>query len=78
MAWIRREPEREIPWTPLDHCTVALISTASVALKNDRPFDQEGARQDPWWGDSSYRIIPRETTEQDVNFYHLHMKVQLC
>jgi D-proline reductase (dithiol) PrdB len=76
-AWIERESPREIPWTPLAQpladCTVALISTGGIALKTDRPFDQESERQNPWWGDPSYRVIPRTATEQDVEIYHLHV-----
>lgn len=66
-----------IPWTPLAkplaECTVALISSAAVALKTDRPFDQEGERQNPWWGDPSYRVLPRTATERDIEIYHLHI-----
>jgi hypothetical protein len=53
----------EIPWTPLSKpladSTVALLSSVGLALKTDRPFDQEGERRNPWWGDPSYRILPR-------------------
>lgn len=76
-SWIKLETPREIPWTPLakplSDCTVALISSGGLALKTDRPFDQEGERQNPWWGDPSYRIIPRTATTEDVNIYHLHV-----
>lgn len=76
-SWIKLETPREIPWTPLakplSDCTVALISSGGLALKSDRPFDQEGERQNPWWGDPSYRIIPRTATTEDVNIYHLHV-----
>ncbi len=71
------EQPREIPWTPLskplEECTVALISSAGLALKTDRPFDQEGERLNPWWGDPSYRILPRTATTEDVKLYHLHI-----
>ncbi len=76
-SWIKLESPREIPWTPLakplSECTVALISTGGIALKSDRPFDQEGERRDPWWGDPSYRIIPHGTKTDDVRVYHLHI-----
>ena len=56
---IQRERPAEIPWAPLSRpladSTVALISSAGLALKKDRPFDQEGERRNPWWGDPSYR-----------------------
>jgi D-proline reductase (dithiol) PrdB len=76
-SWAKREPAREIPWTPLpkplNECTVALISSAGIALRSDRPFDQEGERQNPWWGDPSHRVLPRTATEKDVRAYHLHI-----
>ena len=76
-SWIAREPQRRIPWTPptkpLSECTVALVSTAGIATKADVPFDQEGERQNPWWGDPSFRTIPREATESDVDVHHLHI-----
>lgn len=75
--WIGMEKPRPIPWTPLPRplagCTVALISSAGIALKTDRPFNQEGERQNPWWGDPSYRILPKAATAQDVRLYHLHI-----
>ena len=55
-----------------------MISSAGVALKTDPPFDQDGERQNPWWGDPSYRILPRTTTEQDVGVYHLHIDTRFA
>ncbi len=78
-AWVERESRatRPIPWTPmtkpLADCTVALVATAGVALNGDPPFDPEGERRNPWWGDPSYRVIPRGTTESDVGLYHMHI-----
>ena len=78
-AWIEREydPERPLPWSPLrkplSASTVALISSAGIAMRDDLPFDQEGERQNPWWGDPSFRVIPRTATERDVHIYHLHI-----
>ncbi len=77
-AWQDREPLRpRIPWTPLDkplaEARVALISTAAIARLDDAPFDQERQRQDPWWGDPTHRVLPREVTSDEVGLYHLHM-----
>jgi len=76
-SWIAREPARDIPWTPLakpvSECNVAFVSTAAVAMRDDEPFDQEGERRDPWWGDPSHRVIPRSATERDVGVHHLHI-----
>jgi D-proline reductase (dithiol) PrdB len=76
-SWIKMEEPRAIPWIPLpkplSDCTVAMISTGGLALKTDEPFDQEGERQNPWWGDPSFRCIPRTSKEKDVRVYHLHV-----
>jgi D-proline reductase (dithiol) PrdB len=76
-AWAARQKPNAIPFTPLTkplgECTVALLSTAGVARNDDRPFDQEGERRDPWWGDPSFRVIPLGTTERDVRLYHMHI-----
>jgi D-proline reductase (dithiol) PrdB len=75
--WVAREPERPVPWTPvrkpLAESTVALVSSAGIALASDRPFDQDGERQNPWWGDPSFRILPRSTSSADIRVWHLHV-----
>lgn len=77
-GWMEREiPPPDIPWTglrkPLSRCTVALVSSAGVALRTQPPFDQEGERRNPWWGDPSCRFIPSATHTDDVHLYHLHI-----
>ena len=76
-SWINLEPPREIPWTPLQkpvsESRVAMISTAAIALKSDIPFDQEGEKNNPWWGDPSYRIIPHGVKTEEINVYHQHI-----
>jgi hypothetical protein len=75
-TWIDMEQPRPIPWTParpLRESTVALVSSGAIALKTDRPFDQEGERRDPWWGDPSFRRIPRHATAADIRVWHLHI-----
>jgi len=76
-AWIAKEPLRNIPWTalrkPVRECSVAIISSGAIALKSDTPFDQETERRNPWWGDPTHRVIPRDARSGDVEFYHLHI-----
>jgi len=76
-AWAGRQEPGEIPFTPLGkplrECTVALVSTAGIARHDDIPFDQEGERRNPWWGDPSFRKIPLGTAEKDIRVYHLHI-----
>ena len=75
--WINLEKPRPIPWTPLtkplSEYTVTLLSSAGIALKTDKPFDQDRERQNPWWGDPSYRVLPKTATEAEVRLYHLHI-----
>lgn len=75
IAMASRDP---VPWTPLARplgkVTVALISTAGLSMLADPPFDAEGERQNPWWGDPSYRVIPRTATEADIVASHLHIE----
>jgi D-proline reductase (dithiol) PrdB len=76
-AWANRERYDKIPWTPLSkplgECQVALLSTAAIALNDDRPFDQQGERDNPWWGDPSHRVIPADARTADVTVYHMHI-----
>jgi D-proline reductase (dithiol) PrdB len=76
-AWAGRQQAGVIPFKalskPLSECTVALVSTAGIARNDDRPFDQDGERRNPWWGDPSFRVIPLGTSEPDVRLYHLHI-----
>jgi D-proline reductase (dithiol) PrdB len=76
-AWIARERFNSIPWAPLARplaeCRVALLSSAAIALRYDLPFDQEGERRNPWWGDPSHRLLPAGTRTADVRLYHMHI-----
>jgi D-proline reductase (dithiol) PrdB len=76
-AWASRQEPGVIPFTPLAkplrECTVALVSSAGISRKDDRPFDQEGERRNPWWGDPTFRRIPLGTTEADIRIDHLHI-----
>ncbi|AFM25854.1 glycine/betaine reductase B [Desulfomonile tiedjei] len=81
-AWIRtftgeNEFQGEIPWTPLSkplkEATLTLITSAGISSKIDPPFDMEREKQEPTWGDRSFRYLPRNTTEQDITVNHLHI-----
>jgi D-proline reductase (dithiol) PrdB len=84
-AWIntfipKEEYQGYIPWTPmaapLGQTTIALVTSAGISLKTDRPFDMERERREPVWGDRSYREIPRGTTEKDIEVNHLHINTK--
>jgi len=84
-AWIRNsipvdDFKGTIPWTSLlksiNRTTFALVTSAGISLKTDPPFDMERERREFFWGDRSYRIIPRETTENDIEVNHLHINTK--
>jgi D-proline reductase (dithiol) PrdB len=57
------------PWTPppaLSRATVALVSTAGLHLRGDRPFIS-----DPKGGDSSFRVIPSNARAGDILQSHV-------
>jgi D-proline reductase (dithiol) PrdB len=81
-AWVRTFiPDEEfkgpIPWTPmskpLSQTTIALATSAGISLKSDPPFDMEREKREPLWSDRSFRMIPRGTTEKDIEVNHLHI-----
>jgi D-proline reductase (dithiol) PrdB len=78
-AWVDREARatRPVPWAPMTKplaaCKVALVTSAGVALRSDRPFDQERERRDPWWGDPTFRLLPRDVTGREVGLHHMHV-----
>ena len=81
-AWVRTFiPEEEfkgpIPWTPkskpLSQTSISLVTSGGISLKSDPPFDMEREKREPLWGDRSFRMIPRGTTEKDIEVSHLHI-----
>lgn len=58
-----------VPWTPLDkplsECTVGIVTTAGVHLKNQDPFDME----DPE-GDASFRELPSTAYPDELAITH--------
>jgi hypothetical protein len=78
-AWANREqPPTDVAWTPLaaplSASRVALITSAGIALRSGVPFDQQGERDNPWWGDPTWREIPADAVEADVAVCHLHVE----
>jgi hypothetical protein len=46
---------------------------SALAMNNDRPFDLQIERVDPWFLDPSYRVLPRNTRTGEVQICHLHI-----
>ena len=60
----------DTPWAsmrkPLGESKVALVTTAGLHLRDDKPFIT-----DPQGGDCSYRVIPRATPAADIIQSHV-------
>ena len=67
----------EIPWAevskPLADSKVALLSTAGLSMKGDTPFDMDGERKRPTWGDPSWRRLRADATSDTIEANHLHI-----
>ncbi len=59
---------------PLSQCNVALMTSAGIFLKDSQePFDEERERQNPEWGDPTYRVIPTGVRVEQIGCSHLHI-----
>ena len=78
-GFARAEPPAEsTPWTPLAkplrEARIALVTTAGVwDTATQQPFDYEREKREPTWGDHSYRVIPRDITQDRIGVGHLHI-----
>lgn len=65
-------------WTPLPkplaRCTVALMTSAGIFLKDSQEgFDEEREWANPEWGDPTYRVIPKDVRQEQIGCSHLHI-----
>ena len=80
-AWfanMQTPPYEGVPWTPLarplPEATVALVTTAGINVRGaEPPFDFEREWDHPMWGDPTYRTLPRDVTQEQVQTGHLHI-----
>lgn len=70
--WVQRTAPWKIegiPWIqltkPLKDCKIAIVTTAGVHLKNQKPFDMHDKNGDP-----TYREIPRDTPKEQFFITH--------
>jgi D-proline reductase (dithiol) PrdB len=71
---IAMAPRDPVPWTPLPRPLGEATVARRRCLSCWRALRAEGERQNPWWGDPSYRVIPRTATEGDIVASHLHIE----
>ena len=59
---------------PLSQCTVALMTSAGIFLKDSQEgFDEEREWEHPEWGDPTYRVIPSDVRQEQIGCSHLHI-----
>jgi len=72
-------PGEEDPvWKPfakrLSESRIALLTSAGLYLKESQPpFDLDGERARPEWGDPSWRSIPAGAEARELGVAHLHI-----
>lgn len=67
-----------VPWTPftkpLSDARIALVTTAGINLRDvQSQFDYDREWDHPMWGDPTYRILPRDLHQDQVQTGHLHI-----
>ena len=75
------QPELPIPWTPLSRplaeCKFGLVTSGGLYCQGvEPPFDLERERQEPTWGDSTYRTLPTDIEQVEVGASHLHVNTR--
>ncbi len=71
----------QIPWTPMkkpvSEARFALVTSAGVYVKDEqKPFDLDGERKNPLWGDPTYRAIPSDVRQDQIGVAHLHVNTE--
>lgn len=74
-------PVDHIPWTPLtkpiEEARFALVTSAGIYIKGEHePFDLDGERANPAWGDPTYRVIPTDVEQNRIGVAHLHINTE--
>ncbi len=75
------QPQFPIPWTPLpsslSECKFGLITSGGLYHKGvEPPFDIVREKQEPTWGDPSYRTLSADIQQEDVGVSHLHINTR--
>jgi D-proline reductase (dithiol) PrdB len=74
----RVEKELPIPWTPLarpvNQSRFGLVTSGGLYHKGqEEPFDLEGERRNPPWGDPSFRTLPTDMDVSEIGVSHFHI-----
>ena len=76
-----RQPELPIPWTPLpgplSDCKFGLVTSGGLYHRSvEPPFDLAREKQEPSWGDPTYRTLPIDIPQAEVGASHLHINTR--
>jgi len=76
-----RQPELPIPWTPLSRplaeCKFGLVTSGGLYHRGlEPPFDVAREKQEPTWGDPTYRTLPSDIRQAEVEASHLHLNTR--
>ena len=68
----------DVPWAPLTkplaEARIALVTTAGINVRGvEPPFDYAREQLEPNWGDPTYRMLPRDLRQDQVQSGHLHI-----
>lgn len=74
------EAEPTIPWSPLAQplaqARFSLVTSGGLYHRgHEPPFDLEKERQEPTWGDPSFRTLPTDMKPEEVGVSHHHVMV---
>lgn len=74
----RVERELPIPWTPvsksLNQARFALVTSGGLYHRGVEPaFDLDREREEPTWGDPSYRTLPSDIRPAELGVSHFHI-----
>jgi D-proline reductase (dithiol) PrdB len=70
--------EREPVWAAfgprLADASIAFVTSAGLSLKGEQPpFDLDGERRRPSWGDPTHRVLPHDLGDRQLVMSHLHV-----
>ena len=76
-----RQPELPIPWTPVSRPLAerefGLVTSGGLYHRGvEPPFDVAREKQEPTWGDPTYRTLPSDIRQAEVGASHLHINTR--
>ena len=76
-TWVLPDERDSVPFAPLrrplGEVLMAALTTGGLYLRHEQaPFDIEREKEDPDWGDPSFRVIPSDTPPGRIAVSHWH------